>query len=856
MKMTGFLQKAVLRLAGGVLALTLMTGIDVYAKEVTINSAGELQNALEEAKDLTETLTVTIPAGSDITIERFLYIYSDTVINAEGATIRNTNASYPIITHEGSVSPANVTINGGTWVAGGNSFIDLNGAANLTVKDANISGSGSYLAIIRNSRNVVMDNCALNGSCVLIEGGSDNAVKGSTLTGSNETAIQIRADGTVVENTAISDSLNGGIRIDNVQNVKIINNTIQNTYGIGIESVGGGNHTISGNALSSSGFMGIRVATDQNSTISGNQLIGNAVRDGANGEGLVVDESSKGTIVSGNTIRDTKGVQGTVGNGIIVNRSENITVSDNIVGNSANHGIQVSYQSQNVAVTGNTISASGRMGISVSRGAQADLKNNSITGSTAAGITYDGKEGTVSGSVEKCTISGSGAQGIYIESANVSMNGNSIANSGDTGLAITGSTVIAENNRIYQDKEDDAHGGIVATGGSKVTLNGNIISNFSLYGIYAIKENEVAGSNNQVNIAGRNFGANNIAYQIDKGISKNNLYVGNVERTAATASTLRSGCISGAVINGTKYETTTNDSNAFSVNYPDTDPAKVILYTQDAQGNTVCVQAPVNFSLQDAGTQIPDNSNREEVEAFVSRIYTVALGRNPEADGLKYWTDFLVSGQKTGAEVAQGFFFSQEFTNRKLTNEQYVDTLYRTMFDREADQGGKNGWLKDLYNGASWEYVYHGFAESVEFANLCNRFNIRQGSVALQQPRDQNIKLTEFVSRVYYIALNRSSLDEAGINDWCGRILNGGKPADIVWGIVFSNEFENRKLDDSQFVSVLYKTYFDREASNDPDGYNYWMNKLESGESRENIVSGFSNSVEFDNLVKSFGLSN
>ena len=124
--------------------------------------------------------------------------------------------------------------------------------------------------------------------------------------------------------------------------------------------------------------------------------------------------------------------------------------------------------------------------------------------------------------------------------------------------------------------------------------------------------------------------------------------------------------------------------------------------------------------------------------------------------------------------------------------------------------------------------------------------------MSLDQPRDQNPKLTEFVSRVYYIALNRSSLDEDGINDWCGRILGGANPSDVVWGIVFSDEFTNRKLSNEDFVKVMYRTYFDREA--DEDGFNDWMSQLGSGASREHVVNGFSGSTEFANLVNSFGL--
>lgn len=855
MKVRDKMLKAAMKLAGGVFALALLLGIDVQAKDVTVNSVSDLQQVLDEARDLSETLNVTIPAGSDFTIERFLYIYPNTVINAQGAVIRNTNSSFSLIATPGDAAPANITINGGTWEAGGNSFIHYSGASNVAVNYATINGSGSNIAVLSNCQNVTFQDCVMSGASIQILGGKDNAVEGGSLKNTNSTGIPSilikEAEGVTVNGVTISNSANTAIRLENSQKAQITGNPIENTYSIGIESVGGGNHNISNNYLKDSGYMGIRVATDQGSVIAGNGLDGNAVREGSNGEGLVVDVNSNGTVIRGNTVKNTRGVQNAVGNGIIVNRSTNITVSDNTVSDSANHGIQISYQSNKVTVSGNTISQSGRMGISVSRGAQADLKSNVINGSASRGITYDGKDGIVSGSIENCAVSGSKEQGIYIETANVSMSGNTLENSGTGGLAITNySTVTADRNKIYQSAADNTYSGIAVTGGSKLTMNENIISNFYAVGVYGAAGTVVDGSNNQVNIPSGGFKDSGGAYSIASGMSSNTIYAYSIERTSARVETKLSGFPTGAVVGGKKIETT-GGSN-ITVTYEDTDPAGVIVYTQDDKGNAICMQAPVNFNLRDLTVSVPDDVDVEEVRAFVSRIYTVALGRPAEEDGLNDWTNRLATGQKSGAEVAQGFFFSDEFKNKEMPDAQFVDTLYRTMFDREADQGGKEGWLTDLHNGVSREYVYRGFAQSDEFNNLCNRYNIRRGEVSLGQPRDQNPRLTEFVSRVYYIALNRNSLDEDGINDWCGRILGGANPSDVVWGIVFSDEFTNRKLSNEDFVKVMYRTYFDREA--DEDGFNDWMSQLSNGASREHVVNGFSGSTEFANLVQSFGL--
>ena len=122
----------------------------------------------------------------------------------------------------------------------------------------------------------------------------------------------------------------------------------------------------------------------------------------------------------------------------------------------------------------------------------------------------------------------------------------------------------------------------------------------------------------------------------------------------------------------------------------------------------------------------------------------------------------------------------------------------------------------------------------------------------MNEARDMNRGVTEFVSRIYTKALARKQVDSDGLNDWCNRILTGTSPKDVVAGFIFSEEFANRKLSNDAFIKVMYETYFDRQA--DKAGYNDWMNRLSKGASMQDVVDGFSDSEEFDNLIKSFGL--
>ena len=51
--------------------------------------------------------------------------------------------------------------------------------------------------------------------------------------------------------------------------------------------------------------------------------------------------------------------------------------------------------------------------------------------------------------------------------------------------------------------------------------------------------------------------------------------------------------------------------------------------------------------------------------------------------------------------TAAGFIYSTELAKRNLTDEQFVDMLYRTFFDRQADAAGRKYWIGKLASGSS-----------------------------------------------------------------------------------------------------------------------------------------------------------
>ncbi|MGN0664920.1 MAG: leucine-rich repeat protein [Huintestinicola sp.] len=123
-------------------------------------------------------------------------------------------------------------------------------------------------------------------------------------------------------------------------------------------------------------------------------------------------------------------------------------------------------------------------------------------------------------------------------------------------------------------------------------------------------------------------------------------------------------------------------------------------------------------------TSAENRDKNEKLTAYVSRMYTKALNRTYDINGLNNHTGRYLAGTKDAKGIAHDFIFSTEFKNRKLTDDQFIDTMYATFFNRAADAKGKANWQTRMKNGWTREQVFNGFTSSAEFKNLVASFGI------------------------------------------------------------------------------------------------------------------------------------
>ncbi len=843
-------------------------------------------------------IKIVIPQGTYY-INSALRLSSDAEIAVEdGAVLHLQPEEMTFINPDGAV---NFRLDGGTWIGSGNCLtFDISGnveIANMVLEEVGLSIQGKEGDVARNSEDA---------------SGSNTTIRGCTINGgSNGFGIRVRemySTVTVESNTVNNVSGNGILVLG--ANCSVKKNTVTGTQGSAIYAENTRNFTADGNILTNHSGRGIAAVN-----IDGVTAVNNKIKKSGE-DGILVYANCRGTIrIEGNTVEESGMANLTVGggdsvvikgnsflngakSGIYIEHIKGVSIEDNTMSGNAQEGILI-YDSANDKILRNTVSNNGTRGILIHTNAdKPKVDGNTVENNKGDGIVTDNVDapeitnnrvksnniGIYTCRCNNALIKGNTTEtnrnkGIYVE-GNLNNSGacteypvtiteNTVRSDNLSGILVFHAKATIQKNNVSDTGAGVGEGVVVQySGGSMISENNISGVKSALYNngngiIVANNSEDVMVYKNKVNASG-NHGIQ-VTYS-SKNVTVLANDVSNSGHQGITFSRNSSGAIAGNRVRQSRNHGIINEDSSVRTggNYVAGVGEECIAYNRSSgtvKGNVIVngrvfiangTVANENNTVAPGETEDNPYVTEPRVEDFVNRLYQKVLGRASEEAGRLDWTTRLLVRDQSGAVVARGFFFSDEYSNKKTSDSSYVDTLYSAMFDRAADAGGKSGWIKDFATGFSREFVYKGFAESEEFQNLCNRFGIERGIVEMREARDKNRGVTEFVSRIYTKALSRKKVDTAGLNDWCSRILTGVSPKEVVAGFIFSEEFTNRKLSNDAFVKVMYETYFDRPA--DKAGYNDWMSRLSKGATIQDVVDGFSESEEFDNLIKSFGL--
>ena len=256
---------------------------------------------------------------------------------------------------------------------------------------------------------------------------------------------------------------------------------------------------------------------------------------------------------------------------------------------------------------------------------------------------------------------------------------------------------------------------------------------------------------------------------------------------------------------------------------------------------------------------------------FLSNLYEFILDRTYQQDKFDLLAGDLRSGSATASSVISSFVRSEDFQNRNLTDQEFISTLYRALFDREPDNAGNEFWLSQLSEGNSRQYVLSKFIISAEFANVCGECGIEIGSldqdvtikdfhsddnsgseeddVIVDLPVEDGLSL--FINNLFSQFLGRECEGQE-LDDWTARLTSGDNTAsDLVISIMSGDEF-NAQLSDQEFIDAVYGGLLDRIP--DSSGSAYWLSQLSNGKTWEYILSKFIGSGEFGSICEELGI--
>jgi hypothetical protein len=245
-------------------------------------------------------------------------------------------------------------------------------------------------------------------------------------------------------------------------------------------------------------------------------------------------------------------------------------------------------------------------------------------------------------------------------------------------------------------------------------------------------------------------------------------------------------------------------------------------------------------------------SNSTAIQALVREYYLAILGREPDQAGWDYWSNQICHIESLGIYIGEGFqsearffFNSQEYLAAGKNDAAFVTDLYHAFLQREPDAGGLAYWVDQLNQGLTRNMLITAFAYSNEFtAYLANIFGA-------DTTRPENNILNDF----YRGLLNRIP-DTAGYNFWLLQMriaqCQGAQAVrDMCYQIsllfVLSQEYTDRNRNNAEYVEDLYNAILKRGA--EPAGYLFWVNNLNSGMTRQQLLQAFTNSAEFQTRV-------
>lgn len=253
-------------------------------------------------------------------------------------------------------------------------------------------------------------------------------------------------------------------------------------------------------------------------------------------------------------------------------------------------------------------------------------------------------------------------------------------------------------------------------------------------------------------------------------------------------------------------------------------------------------------------------TKEDYLDKFVGNIYGIIFNREADEEGKNYWINQVLDENIGVLDLLNQILDQPEFEELNISNEEFINKNYELLLNREADQEGFEYWSGILGDNTSKNErlsLINEMAHSEEFMGEINNLGILFKKYK-QEPTvepEKRSDLDEFISDAYTYLLGRD-YDYEGFNYWKNQLTSQSKGAiDLINEFIKLDEFKSRNLSDRQFISEIYQVLFNREA--DSDGVNYWISLYQKDKTSQrmvNIVLNIADNTEFLDRIKGMNI--
>ena len=245
-------------------------------------------------------------------------------------------------------------------------------------------------------------------------------------------------------------------------------------------------------------------------------------------------------------------------------------------------------------------------------------------------------------------------------------------------------------------------------------------------------------------------------------------------------------------------------------------------------------------------------------KSLVTHYYRSILRRAPDSGGLAFWQAEAARVVNKGANVneawyalAMTFFASGEYAATPKTNDAFVTDLYMTFFNRQPDADGLAYWSGQLSAGLPREVALAAFMFSPEFSAFSQAIfgnaSVRaEVNMAGDFFRGLLGRLPDNGGFDFWVGRFRTAQ--------CQSTPSNGAPVyaeveSMSSAFATSAEYSARGRTNAQYVGDLYNAFLRRGG--DLNGVQFWINQLNGGSlTREQVRQAFVGSPEFNSRVQ------